>query len=334
MEAAHNADAMFKAGLFLQDDTLPRTQYWERFLHAVKASEAFSPAGADLLIPHEDTAIETNWPRYGNPHSAYVRGTSHDLADDGSFHRYFTRIVDAAKARPDQRFLYVNMHPFIRVPVMLREESNVLIADISLARSERDANPNTISMPASPIIAARSAQPGPRPVLASFQGVNSHPVRQALNALSDGKSIIVNFVDRARHVGKVDAIEQKSDRDYEQLLARSTFGFVPRGDALFSYRLLEVMSFGCIPIILSDEWVLPFDRTVPWEELSLHVNAEAIPGIPRILASMTRAEILTRQQKTLAAYQSHLSSLEQIVATMLHEAQVLCGPAVAGRPGR
>jgi hypothetical protein len=323
---------MFRAGLFLEDGTLPRTEYWKRFLDAIKASEAFSAAGCDLLIPHEDTAIETNWPRYGNPASAYVRGASHDLADNGSFHEYFTRIVDAAVAQPDQKFLYVNMHPFIRVPLMLREQSNVLIADISLAQSERKVNPNTISMPALPIISARSARPGARPILASFQGVNSHPVRQALYGLSDGISIIVTFVDRARHVGKLDAIEAKSDEEYERLLARSTFAFVPRGDALFSYRLLEVMSFGCIPIILSDEWILPFDRTVPWEELGFHVKADAIPRIPRMLASMTPGEVLARQEKTLTAYRSHMSSLEKIVATMFREAEALCCSAGSDRP--
>ena len=176
-------------------------------------------------------------------------------------------------------------------------------------------------MPALPIIVARSVRAGARPVLASFQGVNSHPVRQSLQGISNGKSIVVNIVDRARHVGKIDAIALNSDTDYEQLLVNSTFAFVPRGDALFSYRLLEVMSFGCIPIILSDGWVLPFDRTVQWEEFSLHVHAEAIPLIPQLLASLTPDDILARHEKTLAAYRSHLSSLEKIVATVFREAE-------------
>lgn len=319
---------MLKVGLFLPDDTLPRTAYWERFLQAVKASELFSASAGDLLIPQEDIAVETNWPRYGNPASAYIRGSSHDFTDNGSFRQYFTRIIDATKARYDQKFLYVNMHPFIRVPRILRQQRNVLVADISLALFERGLNSNTISMPALPIIVARSVRAGARPVLASFQGVNSHPVRQSLQGISNGKSIVVNIVDRARHVGKIDAIALNSDTDYEQLLVNSTFAFVPRGDALFSYRLLEVMSFGCIPIILSDGWVLPFDRTVQWEEFSLHVHAEAIPLIPQLLASLTPDDILARHEKTLAAYRSHLSSLEKIVATVFREAEALCHPLI------
>jgi hypothetical protein len=320
---------MFKVGFFLQDDALPRTEYWQRFLQAVKAGETFSASACDLLIPHEDTAVKTQWPRYGNPASAYIRGTSHDFEEEGSFRQYFTQFIDAAKRRRDQKFLYVNMHPTFRVPVMLRQLSKVLIADIALALFERSLNPNTISMPALPIIFARPVQLGTRPILASFQGANSHPVRQSLQRISNGTSIVVNLVPRARHFGKIDAVGLKSDPDYERLLANSTFAFVPRGDALFSYRLLEVMSFGCIPIVLSDGWILPFDRTVPWQEFGLHVHAEAIPRIPQILSRLTPDDILARQEKTLAVYQTHLSSLEKIVATMIREAETLCRPQVA-----
>jgi hypothetical protein len=281
------------------------------------------------LIPHEDTAVKTQWPRYGNPASAYIRGTSHDFEEEGSFRQYINQFVDAAKRARDQKFLYVNMHPFFRIPVMLRQLSNVLIADIALALFERGLNPNMISMPALLIVFARFVQPETRPILASFQGANSHPVRQSLQRLSNGTSIVVNLVDRARHFGKINAVGLKSDLDYERLLANSTFAFVPRGDALFSYRLLKVMSFGAFPIILPDGRILPFDQTVQWQEFSLHVHAEAIPRIPYILSRLMPDDILARQEKTLAACQTHLSSLKKIVATMIREAETLCRPQVA-----
>ena len=49
------------------------------------------------------------------------------------------------------------------------------------------------------------------------------------------------------------------------LLSRAKFGFVPRGDAIFSYRLLETMSFGVIPVIIADGWALPFgEHLLDW----------------------------------------------------------------------
>ena len=65
---------MLRIGLCLPDDTIPRTVFWERFIKALRQSEFFTESDADILVPLEDTAMETNWPRYGNPKTAYVRG--------------------------------------------------------------------------------------------------------------------------------------------------------------------------------------------------------------------------------------------------------------------
>jgi hypothetical protein len=314
---------MLKVGFCLQDDAVPRTEYWERFLKALKKSEFYAEENADVLIPLEDTAIETNWPRYGNPASAYLRGQAHDLSATGQFQRYFGRIVALAKSNPRQSFLYVNMHPFFRTPLVLSQLRNIFIADISLATYERDLNQNTISMPASPIVVSPSASLGVRPILASFQGVNSHPIRTHLKSIANGKSVVVNLVERTRHVGKIDAVKATTDREYEQLLANSNFAFVPRGDALFSYRLIEAMSFGCIPIILSDGWVLPFDRTLPWDRLSLRVHADAIQHLPYILASCTSEDILSRQKEVLLAYQLRLASLDSMISGLIAEVEIL-----------
>lgn len=317
---------MLKVGFFLRDDAVPRTEYWQQVLTHLGSHAADADGDADLLIPCEDTAIETNWPRYGNPASAYIRGKRHDLSENGGVVDYVRRIAGAAAQRPGQQFLYLNMHPFFRVPLILRRP-NIIVADASLAGFERALNPNTISMPALPVIAAASPPVGPRPILASFQGVNSHPVRQAMAKIADQKSIVVNFVERTRHVGRIDAINARTDEQYEQLLAQSVFAFVPRGDALFSYRLLEVMSFGCLPIILSDGWVLPFDRTLPWDDFAIRVHTEAIQHLPGVLALLMPEEIAARQSKMNAAYRSHLADLGKLVTTMLSEAETLCRDA-------
>jgi hypothetical protein len=57
------------------------------------------------LIPHEDTAVKTQWPHYGNPARAYIRGTSHDFEEEGSFRQYIIQFVDVAKRAWDQKFL-------------------------------------------------------------------------------------------------------------------------------------------------------------------------------------------------------------------------------------
>jgi hypothetical protein len=315
---------MLRAGFCLRDDTLPRTEYWKLFLTSFEQSQFFGREGtADLLIPFEDTAIETNWPRYGNRASAYVRGQPHDLSDNGQFQKYFAQIVNFAQRNPTQKLLYVNMHPFLRVPFLLRHHRNITVADVSLAWFERDLNHNTISMPAFPIVFSQSAVPGIRPIMASFQGVNSHPIRELLTRIANGRTIVVNFVHREHHVGKIDAVKGQTDQEYKHLLANSNFAFVPRGDALFSYRLAEVMSFGCIPIILSEGWVLPFDRILRWEEISLRVPAYAVLHLPQILGALTSEDILSRQKKVLAAYDSRLANMDCVISGLMAEAEIL-----------
>jgi len=303
----------------LPDDSMPRTVFWDHFLAASLKADTRRPDSRELLIPAEDIAMETNWPAYGNQAAAYLRGPAHEIGEGKNVNGYLDKIVDAARHNPGKRLLVVNMHPFFRVPLFLREMPNVAIADGNLAEYERALNPRTVSFPALPVSSGVKKPAGTRRILASFQGVASHPVRSGLASIADGKTIVVNLVERSRHSGKINALKGRVDHAYERLLQNSEFAFVPRGDATFSYRLLEVMSFGCIPVILSDGWVLPFDRIVKWETFSLRFSADAVPAIPAILHSLRADEIAHRAEAVKRVYQKHFATLARIVRTLFDE---------------
>jgi hypothetical protein len=47
----------------------------------------------------------------------------------------------------------------------------------------------------------------------------------------------------------------------------SKYSATPRGHSKFSYRFSEVMSGGSIPVILADDWLLPFrPEVIDWEK--------------------------------------------------------------------
>lgn len=302
---------------------MPRTIFWHRFLEALKQSDAYLRNSHDFLIPVEDLACETNWPVYGNPVGAYIRGTAHEFGSGKNADRYLERVVEVARKNAAQRLLLVNMHPFFRVPLFLRNIKNIYVADGNLVEFERALNPRTISLPALPISTGVPPNLESRDILASFQGVASHPIRHALASIADGEKIIVNLVDRSNHIGKINALNKTTDKSYGGLLENSIFAFVPRGDANFSYRLLEVMSFGCIPVILSDGWVLPFDRVLHWNTFSLSFSSDAIPMIPGIIGSLSDDEISGRFKEVQNIYNAHFKDFDCIVETLFNELDTL-----------
>jgi len=73
----------------------------------------------------------------------------------------------------------------------------------------------------------------------------------------------------------------------------------PLGWAPWSPRLVEAVVFGCIPVIIDDDIVLPFADAIPWEEIGVFVDEEDVPKLDSILTSIPIENIL-RKQRLLA----------------------------------
>lgn len=316
---------MFNVALILQDHAMPRTVFWEKLLTIFQSLP--KAAKRQIFLPQEDVAMETNWPRYKDRASSYIRGMGHDLSSKGTVRSYYDRITAWARAHPQEVVLTVNMNPFIRIPAMLRRFENIYIADGCLSELDRSLNPRGISLPALPIQVSDQDyhHEGRRKHLASFQGVLSHPVRAALGKLHDGEKILVRLIEPSRHdTLKLDAMTGKADADYRHMMANADFAFIPRGDALFSYRLLEAMSFGCIPIILSDNWVLPFHRLIDWSSCSLRPREDEITACIALLKRLSDQEVLERKRRVLRIYEAYFSSLERVITEGLLVELDLC----------
>ncbi|XRB20595.1 glycosyltransferase family 47 protein [Pseudoscourfieldia marina] len=73
-------------------------------------------------------------------------------------------------------------------------------------------------------------------------------------------------------------------RMYE-LLLDSKFGLVPAGDGWHSYRLVEVMAMGVVPVVLSSQWILPFESSLDWKSFAIDARDTSLQKLPSLLRS-------------------------------------------------
>ncbi|XP_057799978.1 probable glycosyltransferase At5g25310 [Salvia miltiorrhiza] len=92
--------------------------------------------------------------------------------------------------------------------------------------------------------------------------------------------------------------------DYYDYMLKSKFCLCPSGYEVASPRIVEAIYAECIPVILSDHYVLPFSDVLRWEAFSLQVNISEIPRLKEILMAVTEDEFL-RLKEGLRAIRKH-----------------------------
>ncbi|XP_065344358.1 exostosin-1 [Cloeon dipterum] len=105
--------------------------------------------------------------------------------------------------------------------------------------------------------------------------------------------------------------------DYEVLLQNSTFCLVPRGRRLGSFRFLEALQAGCIPVLLANGWVLPFDSVIDWSLAAVWADERLLLQVPDSIRSIEVAKLISLRQWTQILWERYFSSIEKIVHTTL-----------------
>jgi hypothetical protein len=121
-----------------------------------------------------------------------------------------------------------------------------------------------------------------RPLLFSFLGRLSHPVRQKLIACNFRRSdVVVEHTTGYNHWAARDEQARQFNRRYAEISASSKFVICPRGAGVSSIRLFEAMELGCVPVIVSDNWVPPSGPC--WEDFSIRVSEQNLNQLEAVI---------------------------------------------------
>lgn len=142
----------------------------------------------------------------------------------------------------------------------------------------------------------------------SFVGTYiSHPIRHRMLNRINGDNIVYRD---SYHINSnsfsIENYRQKEEDQYQDILERSRFSLCPRGSSPSSVRFWESLSAGAIPILISDNWVLPnwdWDNTIivisegDFDNLSYDDIINMINKIPQDKEKIMRKNCLNAYQE-------------------------------------
>ncbi|KAI3524407.1 hypothetical protein L1887_03062 [Cichorium endivia] len=91
----------------------------------------------------------------------------------------------------------------------------------------------------------------------------------------------------------------QKNQNYTEVLSRSKYCLCPSGYEVASSRLTEAIYVGCIPVIIKNNYVLPYSDVLDWSQFSVQVPVTKIPDLKRILQNIPFSKYLEMQKRVI-----------------------------------
>ena len=99
----------------------------------------------------------------------------------------------------------------------------------------------------------------------------------------------------------------------------STFCLVLRGSSCYTWRLLECLFFGSIPVIVADEMVLPFSELLNWDTFAVRWAWPQIHLLPAHLRALRQSagRVESMQRRGQQVWRRHFRGPDEHMATVI-----------------
>lgn len=84
---------------------------------------------------------------------------------------------------------------------------------------------------------------------------------------------------------------------YHDMMRQSRFCICPSGHEVASPRIVEAMYAECVPVLVSQHYILPFSDVLNWDSFSVKVSVGEIPKLKEILMGIPEDEYVRMLQR-------------------------------------
>ncbi|KAG8364507.1 hypothetical protein BUALT_Bualt18G0004400 [Buddleja alternifolia] len=134
-----------------------------------------------------------------------------------------------------------------------------------------------------------------RTILAFFAGRMHGFIRRPLFRLWENKDSDIRVFQK---------IPENSSLSYNEMMEKSKYCLCPSGHEVASPRVVEAIYAECVPVLISEDYILPFNDVLDWDKFSVRVSVEELPKLKEILMRIGNDEY-TLLQKRVREVQRH-----------------------------
>ena len=141
-----------------------------------------------------------------------------------------------------------------------------------------------------------------RSVLVSFVGSNTHNIRVKIaNNFSQKDDCFIYIKNWSP------AVPQNDFYLFLDTAVKSKYMLCPRGYGLNSFRLYECFQLGCVPVIISDQFYLPWTDELNWDDFAVLIHENEIDTAYKKLKSIPDEKYKKMKQIGKEIYKQYFS---------------------------